>query len=119
MGFNTDEPIDWENINLPDKTDLYFELSRRITNYTNADFIVRIGNDEFHCHLLVLQSYSTFFDEKHCKEIDLTEVSILLFHCLLLLYPYEFSLFPLIFSKSTSVFTRIIKKERLKKKINK
>ncbi|KAK0078846.1 hypothetical protein PV325_002037 [Microctonus aethiopoides] len=76
LGFNTDEPIDWENVNLPEKTDLYFELSRRITNYTNADFIVRIGNDEFHCHLLVLQSYSTFFDEKHCKEIDLTESNV-------------------------------------------
>lgn len=41
----------------------------------NADCIVRIDQDEFHCHLLVLQSYSTFFDERNCKEIDLTGVS--------------------------------------------
>lgn len=41
----------------------------------NADCIVRIDQDEFHCHLLVLQSYSAFFDEKNCKEIDLTGVS--------------------------------------------
>lgn len=36
---------------------------------------MRIDQDEFHCHLLVLQSYSTFFDERNCKEIDLTGVS--------------------------------------------
>lgn len=41
----------------------------------NADCIVRIDQDEFHCHLLVLQSYSTFFDERNYKEIDLTGVS--------------------------------------------
>lgn len=40
----------------------------------NADCVVRIDHDEFHCHLLVLQSYSTFFDEKNCKDIDLSGV---------------------------------------------
>lgn len=79
MGFTTDQPIDWDNITLPDKTELYNELYNRITNYKNADCIVTIGHDEFHCHLLVLQSYSSFFDEKNYKDIDLTEVSIFLF----------------------------------------
>ncbi|XP_015434239.1 PREDICTED: uncharacterized protein LOC107190037 [Dufourea novaeangliae] len=72
LGFTGEQPIDWDNIILPEKTDLYQELARRITNYKNADCIVRIDQDEFHCHLLVLQSYSGFFDEKNCKEIDLT-----------------------------------------------
>ncbi|XP_043787863.1 uncharacterized protein LOC122712356 [Apis laboriosa] len=72
LGFTGEQPIDWNNIILPEKTDLYQELARRITNYKNADCIVRIDQDEFHCHLLVLQSYSTFFDERNCKEIDLT-----------------------------------------------
>ncbi|XP_076674694.1 uncharacterized protein LOC143372435 [Andrena cerasifolii] len=72
LGFTSEQPIDWDNIILPEKTDLYQELARRITNYKNADCIVRIDQDEFHCHLLVLQSYSAFFDEKNCKEIDLT-----------------------------------------------
>ncbi|XP_076278255.1 uncharacterized protein LOC143208067 isoform X2 [Lasioglossum baleicum] len=72
LGFTGEQPIDWDNIILPEKTDLYQELARRITNYKNADCIVRIDQDEFHCHLLVLQSYSAFFDEKNCKEIDLT-----------------------------------------------
>ncbi|CAK9823145.1 unnamed protein product [Anthophora retusa] len=72
LGFTCEQPIDWDNIILPEKTDLYQELARRITNYKNADCIVRIDQDEFHCHLLVLQSYSSFFDEKNCKEIDLT-----------------------------------------------
>ncbi|XP_054006973.1 uncharacterized protein LOC128891506 [Hylaeus anthracinus] len=71
LGFTSEQPIDWDNIILPEKTDLYQELARRITNYKNADCIVRIDQDEFHCHLLVLQSYSAFFDEKNCKDVDL------------------------------------------------
>ncbi|KAH0560709.1 hypothetical protein KQX54_007359 [Cotesia glomerata] len=74
LGFTADQPINWDNITLPEKSDLYCELSNRITNYKNADCAIKIGNDEFHCHLLVLQSYSTFFDEKNSKNIDLTEV---------------------------------------------
>ncbi|XP_014606713.1 PREDICTED: uncharacterized protein LOC106788191 [Polistes canadensis] len=76
LGFMQEEPIDWDSVILPEKTDLYQELARRITNYKNADCIVRIGQDEFHCHLLVLQSYSTFFDEQNSKEIDLTENTV-------------------------------------------
>ncbi|KOX71326.1 Beta-scruin [Melipona quadrifasciata] len=76
LGFTSEQPIDWDNVILPEKTDLYQELARRITNYKNADCIVRIDHDEFHCHLLVLQSYSSFFDEKNCKEIDLTESDV-------------------------------------------
>ncbi|CAG5088011.1 Similar to Beta-scruin (Limulus polyphemus) [Cotesia congregata] len=45
-----------------------------LASYKNADCAIKIGNDEFHCHLLVLQSYSRFFDEKNSKDIDLTEV---------------------------------------------
>ncbi|CAD6215628.1 GSCOCG00000440001-RA-CDS [Cotesia congregata] len=44
-----------------------------LASYKNADCAIKIGNDEFHCHLLVLQSYSRFFDEKNSKDIDLTE----------------------------------------------
>ncbi|KAJ8680015.1 hypothetical protein QAD02_015802 [Eretmocerus hayati] len=72
LGFTTEQPIDWNNVTLPEKTDLYRELSRRITQYKNADCIIRIGNDEFHCHLLVLQSYSSFFDDRNIKDMDLT-----------------------------------------------
>ncbi|XP_020293902.1 uncharacterized protein LOC109859768 isoform X2 [Pseudomyrmex gracilis] len=72
LGFTNEQPINWSNIILPEKTDLYQELARRIINYKNADCVVRIDNDEFYCHLLVLQSYSTFFDEKNYKDIDLS-----------------------------------------------
>ncbi|XP_024944577.1 uncharacterized protein LOC107271498 isoform X2 [Cephus cinctus] len=76
LGFTGEQPIDWENIILPEKTNLYQELARRITNYMNADCIVRLGQDEFHCHLLVLQSYSSYFDKRNDKEVDLTESSV-------------------------------------------
>ncbi|XP_014485723.1 PREDICTED: uncharacterized protein LOC106750129 [Dinoponera quadriceps] len=72
LGFTNEQPINWDNIILPEKTDLYQELAKRITNYKNADCVVRIDQDEFYCHLLVLQSYSMFFDEKNCKDIDLS-----------------------------------------------
>ncbi|XP_026826019.1 uncharacterized protein LOC105284947 isoform X2 [Ooceraea biroi] len=77
LGFTNEEPIKWDSIILPEKTDLYQELARRITNYKNADCIVQIDQDEFYCHLLVLQSYSTFFDEKkNCKNINLSDSNV-------------------------------------------
>ncbi|XP_071646943.1 uncharacterized protein [Temnothorax longispinosus] len=76
LGFTNEQPINWNNIILPEKTDLYQELARRIINYKNADCVVRIDHDEFHCHLLVLQSYSIFFDEKNRKDIDLSGSSV-------------------------------------------
>lgn len=33
LGFTNEQPINWNNIILPEKTDLYQELARRITNY--------------------------------------------------------------------------------------
>lgn len=33
LGFTNEQPINWDNIILPEKTDLYQELARRITNY--------------------------------------------------------------------------------------
>ncbi|RLU21572.1 hypothetical protein DMN91_005945 [Ooceraea biroi] len=33
LGFTNEEPIKWDSIILPEKTDLYQELARRITNY--------------------------------------------------------------------------------------
>ncbi|XP_039306348.1 uncharacterized protein LOC105197110 isoform X2 [Solenopsis invicta] len=33
LGFTSEQPINWNNIILPEKTDLYQELTRRITNY--------------------------------------------------------------------------------------
>ncbi|GAB1870020.1 Kelch-like protein 26 [Camponotus japonicus] len=76
LGITNEQPINWDNIILPEKTDLYQELARRITNYKNADCIVRIDPDEYYCHLLVLQSYSTFFDEKNYKDINLSGSSV-------------------------------------------
>ncbi|KAF7988790.1 hypothetical protein HCN44_007100 [Aphidius gifuensis] len=76
LGFTGEEPINWDNITLPEKTNLYDELARRITSYKNADCIIKLDEGEFHCHLLVLQSYSTFIDEKNCHEIDLTGSSV-------------------------------------------
>ncbi|XP_025837329.1 uncharacterized protein LOC108745208 isoform X2 [Agrilus planipennis] len=62
LGYSSGEPIDWAEVKLPDKTNLYLELYQRITNYTNADCIVYIDNEEFNCHLIVLQCYSQVFD---------------------------------------------------------
>ncbi|KAF2901103.1 hypothetical protein ILUMI_05083, partial [Ignelater luminosus] len=63
LGYTASEPIDWHEVKLPEKTNLYLELYQRITNYTNADCKVYIDNEEFNCHLIVLQCYSEVFDE--------------------------------------------------------
>ncbi|XP_029169639.1 LOW QUALITY PROTEIN: uncharacterized protein LOC114939506 [Nylanderia fulva] len=76
LGFTNEQPINWNNIILPEKTDLYQELARRITNYKNADCIVRIDQDEFYCHLLVLQSYSAFFDAVNYKDLNLSSSKV-------------------------------------------
>ncbi|CAG9761238.1 unnamed protein product [Ceutorhynchus assimilis] len=62
MGYCNDDQVSWDKLELPRKRNLYLELYRRVTNKINADCIVCIDNDEFECHLLVLQCYSKLFD---------------------------------------------------------
>ncbi|CAH0554914.1 unnamed protein product [Brassicogethes aeneus] len=62
LGYNGTDAIGWEKVKLPEKKNLYLELYSRITNYTNADCKVYIENEEFNCHLIVLQCYSELFD---------------------------------------------------------
>ncbi|XP_060528565.1 uncharacterized protein LOC132703365 isoform X2 [Cylas formicarius] len=62
LGYNGTESINWDKVNLPEKQNLYIELYRRITTNTNADCKVYINNEEFSCHLIVLQCYSELFD---------------------------------------------------------
>nr|XP_022918626.1 uncharacterized protein LOC111427625 isoform X3 [Onthophagus taurus] len=61
LGYTTGDAIDWGEIKLPEKKNLYLELYARITNFTNADCKIYIDNEEFNCHLLVLQCYSEVF----------------------------------------------------------
>ncbi|XP_030768375.1 uncharacterized protein LOC115891916 [Sitophilus oryzae] len=62
LGYTSNEEINWEKVKLPEKQNLYLELYQRITNNTNADCKVYIDNEEFSCHLIVLQCYSELFD---------------------------------------------------------
>ncbi|XP_054270629.1 ectoderm-neural cortex protein 1-like [Macrosteles quadrilineatus] len=75
IGFDRGSAIDWENFVLPPKTDLHELLHYRITNHINPDVLVKIGNYEYRCHLLVLQCYSEFFTEKTRVEIPESAVS--------------------------------------------
>ncbi|KAK9732272.1 Kelch motif [Popillia japonica] len=61
LGYTAGDAIDWNEISLPEKKNLYLELYARITNFTNADCKVYIDNEEFNCHLIVLQCYSEVF----------------------------------------------------------
>ncbi|XP_075969781.1 uncharacterized protein LOC142972487 isoform X2 [Anticarsia gemmatalis] len=76
LGYTTAEPIDWMRVQLPKKLDLFQEFYRRIHNYTNTDTIIHIGDEEFHCHYIVLQVYSSFFDMNPHKEIELPTTSV-------------------------------------------
>ncbi|XP_050304340.1 uncharacterized protein LOC126741912 [Anthonomus grandis grandis] len=62
LGYSSVQEIDWDKAKLPEKKNLYLELYHRITNNTNADCKVYIDNEEFSCHLIVLQCYSELFD---------------------------------------------------------
>ncbi|CAH1156246.1 unnamed protein product [Phaedon cochleariae] len=62
LGYSGTDEISWQKVVLPEKKNLYLELYSRITNYTNADCKVYIDNEEFNCHLIVLQCYSELFD---------------------------------------------------------
>lgn len=62
-------PIDWTKVKLPQKTNLYKHMHYRITNYVNPDCIVHIDDVQFNCHLLVLQCYSAFFNDKTAKDV--------------------------------------------------
>lgn len=41
----------------------------RITNYINPDCLVQIEDVQFNCHLLVLQCYSIYFNEKTSRDV--------------------------------------------------
>lgn len=43
--------------------------------FRNTDTIVQIGADEFNCHRIVLQIYSSYFDRNGQRKIDLSSVS--------------------------------------------
>ncbi|KAM3963093.1 uncharacterized protein ACR2FA_002859 [Aphomia sociella] len=76
FGYAVPEPIDWMRIQLPKKQDLFQEFYRRIHNHVNTDTIIHIGDEEFHCHRIVLQIYSTFFNMNPRSEIELPITSI-------------------------------------------
>ncbi|KAL0272916.1 UNVERIFIED_CONTAM: hypothetical protein PYX00_005730 [Menopon gallinae] len=69
LGFMGSLPIDWTKVKLPQKTNLYKHMHYRITNYVNPDCLVQIDDVQFNCHLLVLQCYSAFFNEKTAKDV--------------------------------------------------
>ncbi|XP_052757570.1 uncharacterized protein LOC113517602 isoform X1 [Galleria mellonella] len=76
LGYTVPEPIDWMRIQLPKKQDLFQEFYRRIHNHVNTDTIIHIGDEEIHCHRIVLQIYSTFFDVNPHNEIELPISSV-------------------------------------------
>lgn len=69
LGFTASAPIDWSQIKLPQKTNLYKHMHYRITNYINPDCLVQIEDVQFNCHLLVLQCYSVYFNEKTSRDV--------------------------------------------------
>ncbi|KAJ0180647.1 hypothetical protein K1T71_004051 [Dendrolimus kikuchii] len=71
LGYALAEPIDWIRVQLPKKQDLFKEFYRRIYNYINTDTVIHIGEDEFHCHHMVLQVYSAFFEMNSSRDIEL------------------------------------------------
>ncbi|XP_045542733.1 uncharacterized protein LOC106720143 isoform X2 [Papilio machaon] len=76
LGYAIAEPIDWSRVQLPKKLDLFQEFYRRILNYIHTDTIIHIGDEEFHCHQIVLQIYSSFFDSNNLREIELPISSV-------------------------------------------
>ncbi|CAG4911555.1 unnamed protein product [Colias eurytheme] len=71
MGYGQMEAIDWMHVQLPKKQELFQEFYRRVHNFINTDCIVHIGREEFHCHYMVLQIYSSFFNTNTQREIEL------------------------------------------------
>ncbi|XP_038215291.1 uncharacterized protein LOC119834847 [Zerene cesonia] len=71
MGYGQVEAIDWTHVQLPKKQELFQEFYRRVHNFINTDCIVHIGREEFHCHYMVLQIYSSFFNTNTQREIEL------------------------------------------------
>ncbi|CAH0406392.1 unnamed protein product [Chilo suppressalis] len=72
LGYALAEAVDWMHVQLPKKQDLFQEFYRRIHNHINTDTVIHIGNEEFHCHSIVLQVYSNFFDMNPHREIELS-----------------------------------------------
>lgn len=58
---------------------LYIKFSIDFYCFSNADCKVFIDNEEFNCHLIVLQCYSELFDEYAAvKKVELASVSYII-----------------------------------------
>ncbi|CAK1545255.1 unnamed protein product [Leptosia nina] len=71
LGYGQSEPVDWTCVQLPKKLELFQEFYRRVLNFINTDCVVHISNEEFHCHRMVLQIYSSFFSANTQRDIEL------------------------------------------------
>lgn len=60
---------------VPNIKELYLFVTNNWYNFRNTDTVIHIGDEEFHCHQLVLQVYSAFFDMNPRQEIELPIVS--------------------------------------------
>ncbi|CAH4037287.1 unnamed protein product [Pieris brassicae] len=76
LGYGQTEPVDWTCVQLPKKQELFQEFYRRILNKINTDCIVHIGNEEFHCHRIVLEIYSSLFSKNPQREIELSNSNV-------------------------------------------
>lgn len=48
----------------------------KITFFSNTDTIVHIGNEEFHCHHIILQIYSNYFNANAHGVMELCPVKL-------------------------------------------
>ncbi|KAK9503472.1 hypothetical protein O3M35_010018 [Rhynocoris fuscipes] len=62
LGFYSDI-IKWDNLKAPDRRELHPIIHERLCSFINPDIILLIDEHEFYCHRIVLQCYSTYFDE--------------------------------------------------------
>ncbi|KAG7307534.1 hypothetical protein JYU34_007739 [Plutella xylostella] len=76
LGYGAGAAVDWRHVTLPKKQDLVQEFIRRIHNYVNTDTVVHIGDEQFHCHHVVLEVYSTFFHMNPHREVELPVNSV-------------------------------------------
>ncbi|PZC81744.1 hypothetical protein B5X24_HaOG212187 [Helicoverpa armigera] len=60
-----------EYLNNFQREDIDPNASSCADNSRNTDTVIHIGDEEFHCHYIVLQVYSSFFDMNPHREIEL------------------------------------------------
>ncbi|XP_046398145.1 uncharacterized protein LOC124164951 [Ischnura elegans] len=66
-----EQEIDWSKLTLPAKSHLLNLVEDRVKNFVNPDITVCVENNQFSCHHLVLQCYSSFFDRECEKVVEL------------------------------------------------